>query len=167
MAAKRFDHEKLGQKLIPDQDHRDVLAAAGKVGIASLGASMVVGEAIYDTTKAIAQKTASVTADVVRHKYGDAAGQIIQDTSDTTGNILDAVARVTLLEARVFSKSIMKSTGKQQFDRNHQEEEGEGENPLPKILMDSTKVNAQAVVDRLQKRRAPLMDKASPTTTRV
>jgi hypothetical protein len=167
MAAKRFDDEKFSHKLVPDQDHRDVLAAAGKVGIASLGASIVVGEAIYDTTKAIAQKTASVTADVVRHKYGDAAGQIIQDTSDTTGNILDAIARITLLEARVFSNTIMKDSGRQQFDRNHQEEDGEGENPLSKMLMDSTKVNAQAVVDRLQKRRPPLMDKASPTTTRV
>lgn len=168
-AAKRFEDEKMGQKLVPDEDHREVLAAAGKVGIASLGAATIVAEAIFDTTKAVTRKTVSVTADVVRYKYGDTAGQIIQDTSDTTENIMRTIAHVATFEARVLTKSIVRSTNKRQFELNHEVEKGREEIPPHLLILDPTKANAQAVVDKLKgsTRRATLLKKAPPTTTRV
>jgi len=68
--------------------HRKILTAAGQIG-----AARVVRKVIFDALSSIAQKTASVTANVVRHKYGNSAGQVIKDIGDTTGNILSTVCR--------------------------------------------------------------------------
>lgn len=110
--AKKFEDENLGEELVQDKDMRDVMVAAGKVGLATLGAAAIVGEALFDTTKAVAQKTASVTADVVRHKYGDAAGRVVEDTTDSAGNILRTITHVGTLEVGVLKNVVAKNVGK-------------------------------------------------------
>ena len=166
IAAKRFEEEQLGLKLVPDQDHRNVLVAAGKVGIATLGGAYIVSDAVFETTKAVAQKTASVTADVVRYKYGDTAGQIIQDGCDTTGNILKTITHVAMLEGRILNK-VVKNAGTIQFRSQYDEDSKEEFPDDPRLFLDSTtKTDAMAVLKRLQ-RTTKLLDKDVASTTRV
>lgn len=126
--AQRFDQEQLGETLIPNEGHRNVLVAAGTVGIASLGAAAIVGEAVFETTKAVYQKSASVTADVVRYKYGESAGQIVEDASHTTGNILRTLAHVAMLETTVLAKAVGKNVCKIQAQRSQEGDESLVEN---------------------------------------
>lgn len=114
-AATHFQQEGMGEKLVPHPEHRTVLTAAGHVGMASLGAAAIVGEALFDSTRAIAQKTTHVTADVVQHKYGTSAGQLVRDASDTAGNILRTIAQVATLDGMVLGKIVAKDTGKMHF----------------------------------------------------
>lgn len=146
MAATKM--EPVTQRLVPHQECRDVIGAAGTVGMASIGAAAIVGEAVFETTKAVAQKTASVTADVVRYKYGTAAGQVIQDASDTTGNILRTMTHVAMLEARVVVKAAAKQSIKTQVRQQYVEEEDEHDDPL--LFFDPTRANAMRVVQKLQ-----------------
>lgn len=121
--AQKCEERRLGEVLIPNEGYRNALVAAGTVGIASLGAAAIVGEAIVTTTASVACKSAAVTADVVRYKYGDHAGQVVEDASHTTGNVLKTVASVTMLETTVFAKSVAKNTVKVQARRTHEGEE--------------------------------------------
>ncbi|KAI2489567.1 hypothetical protein MHU86_25013 [Fragilaria crotonensis] len=143
-----------------------VLMAVGRVGIATFGAAAVVGEAVLETTKSVSQKTVSVTADVVRHKYGDQAGQIIQDGCDTTGNILTTIANVAMLESRVWSKSVAKNAGKVQFRNQYDDDEEEELPEDPLLFLDSTKAEAIAVVRRLH-RKTSVVGKDVAIITRV
>ncbi len=166
MAAKKFDDDRIGHKLVRDRNHREVLMAVGRVGIAAFGAAAVVGEAVLETTKSVSQKTVSVTADVVRHKYGDQAGQIIQDGCDTTGNILTTIANVAMLESRVWSKSVAKNAGKVQFRNQYDDDEEEELPEDPLLFLDSTKAEAIAVVRRLH-RKTSVVGKDVAIITRV
>jgi hypothetical protein len=118
-----LDQEGLGEKLVPNEGHRNMLVAAGTVGIASLGAAAIVGEAVFETTKAVAQKSALVAADVVRHKYGESAGRVVEDASHTTGNILRTVAHVAMLETTVLAKAVGKNACKVQARRSQESDE--------------------------------------------
>lgn len=121
--AQRFEENSLGERLIPNEAHRNVIVAAGTVGIASLGAAAIVGEAVVKTTASVACKATAVTTDVVRYKYGDHAGQIVEDASLTTGNILETVGHVTMFEASVLAKSVAKNTVVVQAKRTHEGED--------------------------------------------
>ena len=166
MAAKKFEDERIGHMLVRDKNHREVFMAAGRVGMATLGAAAVVGEAVFETSTSVSRKTVAVTADVVRHKYGDDAGQILQDGCDTTGNILTTIAHVALLESRVWSKSVAKNAGKVQF-RNQYDDGGEEELPEdPLLYLDSTKAEAIAVVRRLH-RTTNMLGKDVASITRI
>jgi hypothetical protein len=121
--AQLLDQEGLGEKLVPNEGHRNMLVAAGTVGIASLGAAAIVGEAVFETTKAVAQKSALVAADVVRHKYGESAGRVVEDASHTTGNILRTVAHVAMLETTVLAKAVGKNACKVQARRSQESDE--------------------------------------------
>lgn len=166
MAAKKFEDDRIGHILIRDKSHREVLMAAGRVGMATFGAAAVVGEAVFETSKSVTRKTVSVTADVVRHKYGDHAGQILQDGCDTTGNILTTIAHIALLESRVWSKSVAKNASKVQF-RNQYDADGEEElSEDPLLYLDSTKAEALAVVRRLH-RKTTVLGKDVASITRI
>jgi hypothetical protein len=133
MIAQLFDQERLGEKLVPNEGHRNVLVAAGTVGIASLGAAAIVGEAVFETTKAVAQKSALVAADVVRHKYGESAGCMFEDASHTTGNILRTVAHIAMLETTVLAKAVGKNACKVQARRSQETDES-GNNSFCKVV---------------------------------
>lgn len=147
MAAKKFGERKLSQRIVPGKDYRDMIAAAGRVGVAGLGAVAIVGEAVFETTKAVAQKTVAVTADVARHKYGDSAGRVVEDAGETTGNVLRTMTHVAMLNStNVLAKTVVKNTGKMQLQRNLGEEVDDTTLPL----LTGTKEEALAVVKKLQ-----------------
>jgi hypothetical protein len=61
----------------------------------------------------VAQKTVSVTADVVGHKYGESAGKLVNDTGESAGNIVRTITHVSMLSSgKTFTKSVAKNTGK-------------------------------------------------------
>ena len=89
-----------------------VVKAAGRVGMATLGAAAIVGEAVLATSQAVVRKTADVTVDVVRHKYGESAGQVVDDAGEITRNILGTLGNVALLEGSITSSSLSKEISK-------------------------------------------------------
>lgn len=109
---------KFGEQMSPEA--LEVVKAAGKVGLAAIGATAIVGEAIIDTGRRIASKTASVTADIVEHKYGRTAGKVAKDMGATAGNVLRTMANVTFLERSVMAKAVAKTVGKDQLSRDVQ-----------------------------------------------
>jgi hypothetical protein len=106
VAADKFQHAKLGPKLVPHPDSRTLLSAAGQVGMAGLGAAVVVAEALAESTKSVYLKTAEVTADVVEHKYGSGAGQVVRNTGNTAGNIARTAANVAFFFKITAAKSL-------------------------------------------------------------
>jgi len=145
-AAKKFEEEKLGERLVPNKESRELLATAGKVGVASLGAVAIVGEAMFESTRSVAKKASNVTADVVSYKYGEEAGQVVKDVGDTTGNILRTATYVACLERRILTKVVAKNTAKLK------ERERLGYDGLvdPELLLDHLKLEAYQVVKKLQ-----------------
>jgi len=131
-------------RIVPSQDHRDVLCAAGTVGMAGLGAAAIVGEALYETTRAVSQKTVAVAADIVRYKYGDAAGQVVQDTSDAADNICRTMAHFSML--KVVAKSVAKNASKNQVRAMYEHDKDDLEH-----FWDPTKADALAVVHKIQR----------------
>jgi hypothetical protein len=110
MATRKFENSKLAENLPPEG--REVMKAVGKVGMAAIGAAAVVGEAMVETSRSVMEKTACVTADVVKHKYGTSAGQVVKDAGETATNVFRAVAHVAMLESSVVAKAAMNDSGK-------------------------------------------------------
>jgi hypothetical protein len=108
--ARKFDNSKLAESLPPEG--REVMKAVGKVGMATIGAAAVVAEAMVDTSREVIEKTASVTADVVKHKYGTSAGQVVKDAGDTATNVFRALTHVAMLEGSVAAKALVTDSGK-------------------------------------------------------
>jgi hypothetical protein len=119
-AATKFQEGNMGEKLVPHAEHRMVLKAVGEVGMASLGAAAIVGEAVYNSTSAVVKKTADITVDVVQHKFGQSAGQVVRDTSDTAGNVLRTIATVAAFKGRVLTNSIAKDVGKNHVQKEYE-----------------------------------------------
>lgn len=101
------------EKFNVDEDDMEVLAAMGTVCLATLGAAQIVGETLYETSRDVARKGASVTADVVRHTYGDTAGQVVEDASQTVGNSFRICMLGAMLETTTLSFAVAKKTGKE------------------------------------------------------
>jgi hypothetical protein len=119
-AATKFQEGHLGEKLVPHAEHRMVLTAVGEVGMASLGAAAIVGEAVYNSTSAVVKKTADITVDVVQHKFGHSAGQVVRDTSDTAGNVLRTIATVAAFKGRILTNSIAQDVGKSHLQKEYE-----------------------------------------------
>ena len=92
------------------KERRELLAAAGTVGMATFGAVALVGESIIDSSRAVVRKSAHVTADIVRHRHGDDAGAIVQDVFESTGNVV-SITR-TSFQATHISKAATKNIAK-------------------------------------------------------
>ena len=107
---------QLTDRLSPEG--REILKAAGKVGIATVGAAAMVGEAVVETSRGIVKKTAGVTADVVGHKYGMTAGEVAKNAADTAENVFLTVGNLALIEGNVLAKNVAKSVGKDQIDKD-------------------------------------------------
>lgn len=123
--ARRMEAQQWFPRIISHETSRNVLVAVGTVGIASLGAAAIVGEAVVKTTASVVGKSIEVTASVVRYKYGEYAGRVVEDASHATGNVLQTVAHVTMLETTVLAKAVAKNTVKVQARRIQQDEEEE------------------------------------------
>lgn len=116
MVGRTLGDKQLTEKLSPEG--REILKAAGKVGVATIGAAAIVGEALVETGRGVAAKTADVTADVVGHKYGVAAGNIAKNAAETAENVFRTVSHTALLDGRLFAKSVAKNAGKEQVDQD-------------------------------------------------
>ena len=88
--------------------------AAGQVGMAGLGAFVIIGEATVTSTRKVVQTTAKVTADVIEHKYGPTAGQSLRDCSETIGNAwLTVQSALTLTSPTAWTRVVAKHSCKQ------------------------------------------------------
>lgn len=91
-------------------EKREMLAAAGALSMATVGAVALVGESVLESGKAVLKKGTHVTADIVRHRHGDDAGQIVSDVFESTGNVL-SITR-TSFQATHISKAATKNIAK-------------------------------------------------------
>jgi hypothetical protein len=112
MAATQFYRHQVGHAVVPDDSRRHALAAAGKVGLAGLGAVVIVGEAVLESSNAVAQATVDATAGVVEHRYGAAAGQVVRNTSETAVNVFRTVGHVAMVKSRILGKAVVKKSAK-------------------------------------------------------
>ena len=100
-------------------ESREIIKAAGKIGIASVGAVAVVAEAVIETSRNLGSKTANVTADVVGHKYGSVAGEVAQDAADTYTNVLETMANITKASnGSQLAKAVAENAGKNQVEED-------------------------------------------------
>eukprot|EP00980_Cylindrotheca_fusiformis_P009787 scaffold2156_cov115-Cylindrotheca_fusiformis.AAC.12 len=114
VVTDRVDGGRVTARLSPEG--AEAVRAVGKIGMATIGAAAIVGEAMVETSRALVKKTGSVTADIVGHKYGASAGQVVTDAGETAENIVRAVGNVALFETHVMAKSVAKNAGKLQLD---------------------------------------------------
>ena len=94
----------------PVDAEKEMLAAAGALSMATVGAVALVGESVLESGKAVLKKGTHVTADIVRHRHGDDAGQIVSDVFESTGNVL-SITR-TSFQATHISKAATKNIAK-------------------------------------------------------
>jgi Senescence-associated protein len=88
--------------------------AATHVAMACLGAIATVGEAVFQSTGDLAKGATKAASNIVQHKYGDTAGQVVQDVGDTIGNVIRTAKHVALLTGTTaLPRSVAKATGKQ------------------------------------------------------
>mmetsp|Transcript_19127 Transcript_19127/g.39361 ORF Transcript_19127/g.39361 Transcript_19127/m.39361 type:complete len:622 (-) Transcript_19127:1054-2919(-) len=106
---------EMADQLSPES--REMIKAAGKIGVASVGAVALVAEAVIETSRSLSSKTAVVTADIVGHKYGSVAGELARDAADTYTNMLKTMSNVTLVSnGSKLVKTAAKNVGKNQID---------------------------------------------------
>lgn len=94
------------------KDGQVILEAAGQVGMASLGAVTIMSEAVVESTREVYHTAATVTANVIQHKYGPDAGQTIRDAADTVDNVIRTVSYVAMLKGSIITQIVVKDTGK-------------------------------------------------------
>lgn len=100
-------------------ENREIIKAAGKIGIASVGAVALVAEAVIETSRSLSSKTVGVTADLVGHKYGSVAGEVARDAADTYTNVLQTMKNITLASnGSKLVKKATKNAGKNQIDED-------------------------------------------------
>ena len=114
--SEKLGDEKFTERLSPEG--REVMKAAGKIGVATVGAAAIVGEAIVETGREVVTKTAGVSADVVRHKYGATAGEVAKNAADTAENVFRAMGNAALMDGSIFASTVAKSAGKEQVDKD-------------------------------------------------
>lgn len=111
--ANQWEEHKIGEKIIPSEKHRVLVSNVGKVGLAGLGATAVVTEAIIVGTLKAAEKGVEVTANAVREKCGEEAGQVVEDTGKTITNVFQTVRLAsTTLTVNGITRSVARNTAK-------------------------------------------------------
>jgi Senescence-associated protein len=120
-AAQACEKQGLGEKLVADADHRTVLAAVANIGLASLGAVAVVGDACIESSSRVVRTAGAVTANVVEHKYGPSAGKVVRDGGAVALNVWKTLALVKFVAPHVLTKILAKETGKQHLRRKQKE----------------------------------------------
>lgn len=117
LAGERLQEHHVAEKLVPHPKGRAILAAAGQIGMVSIGAAAIVGEAVLESTADVVYATTLVTADIVQHKYGPSGGQIVRDASSSAGNVFKTVGHVGMFKGAVLTKAVARDTGKQHIKR--------------------------------------------------
>ena len=110
--ATKFEQGGTGDSL--PTECCEALRAAGKVGVATIGAAAIVGEALLETSRALIETTASVTADVVHHRYGSSAGKVASDAGETAINIVCTLGNVAVVSggATALATTVVKENAK-------------------------------------------------------
>lgn len=106
-----------------NMQHWAYVDAASKVGLASLGAMGILGEAVFRNTHLLVDQTTTVTTDLIQHQFGPTAASLFADVSWTALNVW----RMTLYLASlgtpaVFAKAVVKHASREQL-RQQQEQE--------------------------------------------
>ena len=100
-------------------ENREMIKAAGKIGIASVGAVALVADAVIETSRSLSSKTVGITADIVGHKYGSVAGEVARDAADTYTNVVQTMGNITLASnGSKLVKKAAKNAGKNQIDED-------------------------------------------------
>lgn len=112
--ATNMLEESLVAECIPPEG-REALRAAGKIGLAIVGAGSIVGEALVETTRSVMEKATVVGADIVHHKYGASAGKVASDTGEIAVNLMRTVGNIsTLSEGTTLATTVAQDTAKHQ-----------------------------------------------------
>lgn len=99
--------------------YREAVGATVKVGLATVGAASMVGDAMLETSRMLMEKTAVVTADIVEHRYGRAAGQVANDAGETAFNLICTAGNVAVVSSPVkIVKMAAKDNAKRQASRD-------------------------------------------------
>jgi len=111
-ASEVWKEKQIGKQIIPDDDAREVAIAAGKVGIATLAASAMFVETMFEATSEVAKKSVCVASDVTTHTHGQEAGKVVKNTGVAAGNILRTMTHVGAFEAGVMTKVVARNAAK-------------------------------------------------------
>mmetsp|Transcript_4985 Transcript_4985/g.5524 ORF Transcript_4985/g.5524 Transcript_4985/m.5524 type:complete len:620 (-) Transcript_4985:66-1925(-) len=113
--GNKFEEGGLTEKLSPEG--REIIKAGGKVCMASVGAVVLISEAMVGISRSASAKATEVAVDIVSQKYGPVAGEVAQDASDTCTNMLETMGNVTLVgNGSKLAKTAAKNAGKKQID---------------------------------------------------
>mmetsp|Transcript_25597 Transcript_25597/g.39653 ORF Transcript_25597/g.39653 Transcript_25597/m.39653 type:complete len:417 (+) Transcript_25597:183-1433(+) len=100
--------------------NRDALGAAGRVALASVGAIATISEAVFETSVAVTNKVANVTADVIGHRYGEESGQVVANSADTLANTARAIKFATsLTRVSRHAESVARNNGKAELEKKN------------------------------------------------
>lgn len=106
--------------LIPPQ-HTATVHAAAHVALACVGATTMVGEAVFRETGHVCTAATDAVAAIVEHTCGAEAGQVTSHVGHSAGNLLRTVAHVAPLLA--LPRSVVKSTGKWHVEQQQQQQD--------------------------------------------
>lgn len=116
MISERADEVDVAGKICSNEG-KEIFDATGKVAISGLGAASQLLDALYLGTKEVAKKSCEVTADVARHRYGEDAGKLVEDTGIAVGNTLRTFHLISQISGSNFAKTIGRDTGKAKLNR--------------------------------------------------
>jgi len=133
MGKERADEVDVAGKLCPSAEGKEIFDATGKVAISGLGAASRLLDALYLSTKEVAKKSCEVTADVARHRYGEDAGKLVENTAHAVGNTLRTVHLLSQVHGSNFAKTIGRDTGKAKLNKK----ESSGSNSSGSVRADS------------------------------
>lgn len=117
MISEKAEEADFAGKLCPHREGRECLEATGKVAITGLGAAALVLDALYDTSKKVAKKGCEVTADVARHRYGESAGKLVENTGHVLGNAIRTLYLVNQMSGDNFTRAVARDSGKVKLNR--------------------------------------------------
>jgi len=113
---------EIRKMLLPKEEMREILAAAGKVTLAGLGAAQISFEVMFDTTETVAKKSNAVAADVVSYKFGTTSGQAFENTSDSVYTAFRALMLLGILSPESMFSAVLKNTGKAHVQKDFKDD---------------------------------------------
>lgn len=113
---KKWEENDYSDRLVKDKETKELLSAAGKVCIAAIGATAVVGESIFETTKEVSRTGVKVASEVATHSHGDKVGKQVENIGGATVNVFEGITYIGTLERKVLAKQAAKKAAKVQMD---------------------------------------------------
>ena len=119
-----------------NQQHWAYLDAFAQVSLASLGAVVVMGEAMFRNTHVVLDHTATVTSDLIEHRFGPTAAHVFDDVSRATTNVTRMTAQVAgLASPTLITKAVVKHASKERLRKQQAHDE---QNDLTKQQQEPT-----------------------------